>query len=457
MQMTIGPLTLKLKYVTPRKDTGNLVYARPVPKALQKHFTGKFIKKDLGTKDWKVAALQVLALEKRDTALFAALTNSPDISPPAVRHRALSLLKARGVAEGDTDSPAADFLLEEFDTLLEAYAGGDEELYRDAVPADYLPPVELETLRMMQGRKPPAVLSDALEFYLGEHDKRDSQKFTSYTRARFDELLTFKGDVSLAAFTNEDARRYVDTLLARGIKTATARRYVRTLAAVFSQWRSRRDPGYSNPFAAIRIRGEGKDSKRRVPFDGRTLQALYTQCRGADDPLRWIAALLIDTGARLAEVVGLALSDLRLDAETPHVLFQPHPWRPLDKSTESTRMVPLVGASLWAARRVVESARTGQMFAFPGYTTQEECKANSVSAALNKWMKLRGIDHVNHELRHAMADRLRNAGCPLEVRYAIEGHALGGVGAGYGLGHGLPIMREWLLKVALKHGGSVEK
>lgn len=450
MQISIGPLTLKLKYTDVRKDTGSIVYQRPVPKALLNRFTGKLIKHDLKTKDMLQAAKLVVVLNKKYDALFAALENSSDMSPPAVRSRAEHLLKTYGVAEGETESAAADLLIAHFDSFLETYAAGDEETHRDAVPADFLPPVELQALKMMQGRKPAAVLSDALSLYLAEHDKRDDPKFTGYIRARFDELLSFKGDVPLAAFTKEDARSYVESLLTRSIKTTTARRYVRGLAAVFSYWQQERDATFRNPFATVRIRGEGKDAKRRTPFDGPTLQSLYTHCREADDPLRWIAALMIDTGARLAEVVGLALSDLRIDAETPHVVYQPHTWRPLDKSAESTRMVPLVGASLWAARRVIDSAQPDQKFAFPKYTTPDQCKANTVSAALNKWMKLRDIDHVNHELRHAIADRLRNVGCPIEVRYAIEGHALGGVGAGYGFGHGLPIMQEWLLKVALK-------
>lgn len=451
MQMTIGPLTLTLKYTDIRKDTGSIVYQRPVPRALLDRFPGKLIKHDLKTKDMVQAAKLVAALNKKYEALFAAMRNSDDMSPPAVRARAEHLLKSYGVTEGDTASPAADLLISHFESFLETYASGDEEAHRDAVPADFLPPVELHALKLMQGKKPTAVLSDALGVYLAEHDKRDDPKFTRYIRARFDELVAFKGDVPLADFTKTDARTYVDALLARDVKTTTVRRYVRGLAAVFSYWQQERDSSYPNPFAAVRIRGEGKDAKRRTPFDGPALQALYAQCRKADDPLRWIAALMIDTGARLAEVVGLALSDLQVDAEVPHVVFQPHPWRPLDKSAESTRMVPLVGASLWAARRVVEAALPDQRFAFPSYTAPEQCKANAVSAALNKWMKLRGIDHVNHELRHAIADRLRNVGCSIEVRYAIEGHAIGGVGAGYGYGHGLPIMQEWLLKVALKH------
>jgi len=46
MQMTMDPLTLKLKYATVRKDTGNIVYKRPVPKALQQHFTAQIFREN---------------------------------------------------------------------------------------------------------------------------------------------------------------------------------------------------------------------------------------------------------------------------------------------------------------------------------------------------------------------------------------------------------------------------
>ena len=112
-------------------------------------------------------------------------------------------------------------------------------------------------------------------------------------------------------------------------------------------------------------------------------------------------------------------------------------------------MVPLVGASLWAAQRIMASAWQGQKFAFPRYTGDSQCRADSASATLNGWMKRQGINHLNHELRHTMADRLRNVGCPKEIRYAIDGHASQDVGDTYGKGHGLSILKDWLDKVAL--------
>jgi len=68
--------------------------------------------------------------------------------------------------------------------------------------------------------------------------------------------------------------------------------------------------------------------------------------------------LLSDTGMRLGEAVGLAVKDINLDNEIPHLNLIPHPWRRL-KTKGSERCVPLVGEALWAAFRAIkESLRT---------------------------------------------------------------------------------------------------
>ena len=67
--------------------------------------------------------------------------------------------------------------------------------------------------------------------------------------------------------------------------------------------------------------------------------------------MRWLLALISDTGMRLREAAGLHKDDIILDAPAPYINLQPHSWRRL-KTKSSARHIPLVGASLWAARRL---------------------------------------------------------------------------------------------------------
>ena len=100
--------------------------------------------------------------------------------------------------------------------------------------------------------------------------------------------------------------------------------------------------------------------------------------------MRWLVALISDTGMRLSEAAGLSKDDINLDDEVPYVDIKPHPWRRL-KTAGSKRKVPLVGYSFWAAKQAVTGSSSSYLF--PKYCDDRGCNSNSASAALNKWLK----------------------------------------------------------------------
>lgn len=154
--------------------------------------------------------------------------------------------------------------------------------------------------------------------------------------------------------------------------------------------------------------------------------------------MRWALALQVDLGGRIAEVIGLALDDLHVDALIPYVDIRPHPWRTL-KNEGSARRVPLVGLALWAAKRIKQTAKPQQIYAFPRYINQEAvvhvCKAVSASNALNDWIRGLQIDRTTHCLRHTMRDRLRAVGAPRDIQHAIGGWGQKDEGDRYGKGY----------------------
>ncbi|MBL6753596.1 MAG: tyrosine-type recombinase/integrase, partial [Pseudomonadales bacterium] len=62
---------------------------------------------------------------------------------------------------------------------------------------------------------------------------------------------------------------------------------------------------------------------------------------------------MLETGLRVNECCGLKVEDAVLDAETPYVIVQKHPFRRL-KTTSSRRYIPRVGVSLAAMTRECE-------------------------------------------------------------------------------------------------------
>lgn len=141
------------------------------------------------------------------------------------------------------------------------------------------------------------------------------------------------------------------------------------------------------------------------------IRAIQKACHQTDDDIRWLIALVADTGLRLAEAAGLGIGDFHiLDEKFPFVRVQPHPWRRL-KSKGSERDVPLLGSSIWAAQRIILDAGDRGL-AFPRYNRTPTTNAGTASATLNKWLKQYVRSHgTMHGFRHSMRDRLRNVEC----------------------------------------------
>mgnify|MGYP001244153418 CR=1 FL=1 len=84
-----------------------------------------------------------------------------------------------------------------------------------------------------------------------------------------------------------------------------------------------------------------------------------------------------------------------------------------------------------------------------------KCASDTASATLVMWVRSLGIDGVNHELRHTLADRLRAVQCPKPALTAITGHSKQDVSDGYGSeGHPLIVKASWLAKVAMSDGSA---
>lgn len=250
------------------------------------------------------------------------------------------------------------------------------------------------------------------------------------------------GDKACPDYRTTDAGLVRDTLIDRGLSVASVRRSFNTIKAIFNLAIAEHGLEMRNPFASI-FMPEG-DSKKRLSIPVETIREIQQSCYAIDDDMRWLVALISDTGMRLAEAAGLHMDDLHLDDAVHYVEIRPHPWRSL-KTKGSQRQVPLVGASLWAAQRIIANASS--CFAFPRYTDNDRCNANSASNALNKWLKANFRDDiVVHGFRHAMRDRLRAVSCPSEMIDQIGGWSNRSVGESYGDGFKSKVICDYLLK-----------
>lgn len=292
-------------------------------------------------------------------------------------------------------------------------------------------------------------LNDALNTYF-ESRPNKSKLFYNSTARHISYLIEATADKPIKYFTTIDATTFRNWLRAKGLANASIKKAFACIKAIFNSAIKEHGLAIENPFSNIYLPSATEDAKKRIPISAMDLKLIQTECMRIDDDLRWLIALISDTGMRLAEAAGLKIDDLVLDDEIPHVIIQTHNHRPL-KTKSSERVMPLVGASLWAAQKIKQTV-TGE-YCYPRYTNNNRTNANSASAALNKWIKIltKNKDNTIHGFRHSLRDRLRAVDIGIELIDEIGGWSRQSIGAQYGNGYTLEKKQKALVKMLATH------
>ena len=153
-------------------------------------------------------------------------------------------------------------------------------------------------------------LSDALTLYLRNHTRGNQLAFRRDTERALGLVYSAVGDVTLETLTRERARVVLDVIVSKGNSTATVQRQLAIIRAVVNHGLNEYDLVARNSFKGLKIKGLGEDTKHRLPFTTHELFTIAAECHRLNDDLRWVTAMQMDTGARIAEVVVLHLQDL---------------------------------------------------------------------------------------------------------------------------------------------------
>ncbi|HJV69498.1 site-specific integrase [Ideonella sp.] len=411
-----------------------------VPKDLHGRFPTKLIRKSLETSDARVAARKAAAMAQSYEAQFKALRNDKALTPGE------TLRAAQALADewGDLSTFVDHVVDPKWHRYLadQGYPDHVPEWLADTPEKEFLPAHEEAALRILQkGRVNAKRLSHAFDAYESTHEKAHDADFIAKVRRDWDGLMALVGDIAVEDLTREHGRNYIDTRLT-SVKTTTVRRSLSHINAVLAvAWREW-EIAKPNPFAVLKIRAEGHDAKEAVVPTTDAVKELITKFANDDSSTALLIRLQIGTGARIGELSGLAVADVLLDHETPHIAIKPQPWRSL-KTEASVRDVPLLGVALTAATRVVALAKASAAL-FPEYAKKRG--NDNASAAVNKRLAESGI--TSHSFRHWMKDALREVGCPEDIQKAIQGHSGKDIAANYGKGYSLKAKRRWLAEVA---------
>lgn len=230
---------------------------------------------------------------------------------------------------------------------------------------------------------------------------------------------------------SETTVKQVRGLLSRALDEAVRRKYVAHNVAV-----------------AERTRRPRKKIPRRVLRAGEARGL----CEAATGPYAAAWPLLCVLGLRAAELCGLRLVDVDLDARTLTIAQQWTDVRGVGKvqgepKYESARVLPLPAAHVAALAAALESAApSAYHLLFPGRGGRP-LLVTSLRHMLRRLTDARALPPVTtHQLRNTAAQFLADAGCPEEVRAAILGHTPQSITQHYAT-PGVEVMRPWVEKV----------
>lgn len=407
--LSVGLLSIKVRYLLIRPE--GFYYQRRIPRDLQQHYSSWLIRESLRTSEPQEVIRRLLRINSKHEADWCALRGKGELLTPKIHHKTT-------VAEGISDE----------------WLGGDLGVDTS------------EALSDSSGSK--FYFSQARELYLLYHPKGGQVDFIKDTNYSCDIFLEVCGDLPIAEITRSHAHDYLEHLLkVRGNKTTSARRRIDKLNAVINKAIREKGLNLRNPFAGLGIPKEGSDAEKREDFTSGELSAIIRGCQSTVTPATLIILMLVNTGARLSEIAGLRVCDVRLDAPIPHISINADE-RSI-KTEVSERYVPLLGVSLEAAESAMSIASGGKWL-FPRYASDDGVKGRTVSASCAKWTKkLTQSTKTSHHFRHTLQGKLRAADVPEEIREAILGWGEKKISKGYGKSHPLIILAKYLKKVAL--------
>ena len=288
------------------------------------------------------------------------------------------------------------------------------------------------------------LLSEACELYLRLKGVGKDKVFIRTANRNTQYVTNLLGDRPISSYSSNEAAQFRDWCFDKGMGIKTVKRVFSSIRAIVNLAIAAEGLDCSNAFAKTYFPNDNAQS--RQPISIQDIRKVQSLCKEIDDEMRWLIALISDTGMRLGEAAGLLKEDIKLNDRIPHIDLKPHPWRSL-KTKGSQRLIPLTKEALWASKRLLE-ANDDSRFAFPRYCDETGCKANSASGGLNKWLHQYVPDNcVIHSFRHSLRDRLRAVECPSDIVDAIGGWKTSGVGHGYGDGYPLEVLEKWMKRI----------
>lgn len=435
-------------------------YHRRVPRRFAHVDSRRFVRAALHTKSLEIAILRRDALVEADDAYWQALSEeaaSNGTDTPMLNEALLKRYKSaktRAMAFGFKYRPAQDIVERE---TVKQLTDRIRHLEQRVGPSGLANRPETEAILggIKDPGKPAVSVSKAFALYVAkiafddQFNKSPQQRYSweKTKRTSVNYFIDQMGDLDMEAITREIAVKYRDWWMGRmvpdsegvvHVKPNTANRHIGNMRTLFEAYfKHLGEEDRDNPFRNMYFTAINRSTVK--PFENSWVQnkvLLPGMFDGIRLELKVIVFALIETGARLSEIVNLMPEDIHLKAKIPYISIKPRMHREL-KTPDSEREIPLVGAALVA------------MQACPNGFEQYRDKSTLVSANLMKAFRKRNLlptkDHVINSFRHAFEKRMQEADIDYALRCTLMGHK--NTRPAYGDGGSMKYRRDELLKI----------
>lgn len=277
------------------------------------------------------------------------------------------------------------------------------------------------------------LMSEATDRYAEENPGK-FKNFKPYARKRkierwrtsIDDFIASQGDLDVRKITTTHAREFTKYLAeqvnAGEIEDTTARMKLSQVSMIVTDLLYKLYDTVENPFVKAKIEVSPKAEKSVKPFTDEQM-VIVKQLQPSDPTIRDLMDITYATGAGMTELLGLATEDIFLDHEYPHFIIRPNKHRPILKTKNRPRALPLWGPALDAMKRHPDG--------FSQY--RHEKGEEEARHAVNNMLKAVKIPRTWNGFRHYFEDALRNSHAQDSVRDEIMGHSQG-MGGWYGNG-----------------------
>jgi len=201
-----------------------------------------------------------------------------------------------------------------------------------------------------------------------------------------------------------------------GLKSCTANREIDSIRRLITTIYDIDAHEAPNPFARMRLKADVK--VRRAPLSTELIKNNILapgKLDGLHLDFQLLVKLVINTGMRPVEAIGMELCDIKIDHDIPHLHIRENSVRVL-KTPHSERLMPLLGVSLDAAKILHEQGGWGKRLGKNMYGT----------SIVNKHFKANGTFEKQkqsfYSLRHWYQDQLTHHNILDRAQAQLMGH-----------------------------------